>query len=75
MENKNKNQPAFPSAVQFDGLSKREYAAIMAMQGILANSFNDGTNKPLYHASFEEIAKMAVNQADALLKALETPKQ
>lgn len=52
------------------GLTKREYFAAVAMQGLLANSYNDGFNKPLSHASNEEIAVMSVGQADALIKEL-----
>ena len=54
-----------------EGLTKREYFAAMAMQGLLANSFSDGSQKHLSHASFEEISKMAVHQADTILTELE----
>lgn len=54
-----------------DGMTKREYFAAMAMQGLLANSFQDGINEPLSHANNTQIAGMAVDQADCLLQALE----
>ena len=44
------------------GLSKREYFAAMAMQGLLADSATE--------TSVEVTAAMAVHQADALLAAL-----
>lgn len=49
------------------GLTKREYFAGLAMQGILAEDF-DCLLMP------KAIAAMAVDQADALLKALEVNK-
>jgi len=68
-----KNEPAFPrvSAVDsdgfwskpFDGLTKREYYAAKAMQGVLADY---GTAM-----SASQAAKWAVEFADALIAALE----
>jgi len=53
-------------------LSKREYFAAMAMQGMLANSYSaEDLKKPLSFATSIEIAEMAVDQADELLRALE----
>lgn len=52
------------------GLTKREHFAALAMQGMLANSFNDGATQPLSTASNLKIARMAVAQADTLIKAL-----
>lgn len=49
------------------GLTKREYFAAMAMQGLLAKHGDDD-----YQA--EQIAGYAVAHADALLKALENSK-
>lgn len=46
------------------GLTKREYFAVMAMQGLLSC--------PDIAASREAIAEESVKQADELLKALET---
>lgn len=50
--------------VKTKGLTKREYFAAMAMQGLLAC--------PDIAASREAIAEESVKQADELLKALET---
>lgn len=49
------------------GLTKREYFAAFAMQGMLANSFSNGASQPLSEASRHEIALLAVEQADALI--------
>ncbi len=46
-------------------LTKREYFAIMALQGIAANSSYKGL-------SMEEDVDMAVNYADELLRKLES---
>ena len=46
------------------GLTKREYFAAMAVQGLMASPHVDG-------ATYEEITEAAVNVADALLKELE----
>lgn len=55
------------------GLTKREYFAAIAMQGLLANSYQQDflNQSPLSLASNEEIAKMAINQADKLILFLE----
>jgi len=45
-----------------DGLTKREYFAAMAMQGMIANSANEETA--------ERFAFAAVGMADALIEAL-----
>lgn len=69
----NKDQPAFPTTwdtthrpeTQTDGgLTKREYFAGLAMQGMLAN--------PQLDIGKETIEKAAVDFADYLLKALES---
>jgi hypothetical protein len=68
---KNGNTPINPVHFKTDdsgfefmshGLTKREYFAAMAMQGII--TVGHGT-------SCQDVAQMAVEQADALLKALE----
>lgn len=63
----NGKQPAFASTdgktFANDGLTKREYFAALAMQGLLAC--------PDISASREVIAEESVKQADDLLKALE----
>ena len=54
------------------GLTKREYFAALAMQGLLANSYQQDylNQNPLSLAVANEIAEMAVKQADYLLAAL-----
>lgn len=68
------NEPAFPQCetsrgnpfhTEFpsgEGLTKREYFAAMAMQGLLA------TPAPV---PFKQVADMAVRHADELIEALE----
>ena len=67
---KNADMPAFPveetsnsESLSF-GLTKREYFAAMAMQGLLTNPANFGGKKEL-------LIKKAVEAADALLEELE----
>jgi hypothetical protein len=66
----NKNESAFPCIWDMRrnpdfgteaGLTKREYAAIMAMQGLLANTSIDK----------EDLARYSIAAADELLKQLE----
>jgi hypothetical protein len=69
-----KNDPIHPiggeGAIAI-GLTKREYFAALAMQGMLANSYGpDGGLQPLSTANGEQIADMAVAQADLLIKRL-----
>ena len=71
----NSDKPAYPLQLQegesicklgnADGLTKREYFAAMAMQGLCANSIAGSHNKP------SNLAIDAVIYADALLKELE----
>lgn len=77
MSMENKDKPAFPIvgtafSDRHEGLTKREYIAAMAMQGILS-----GTSKydDRYHVNggylhFEFVATVAVSMADALLQEL-----
>jgi len=58
------NAQAFPCSSGTGGLTKREYFAALAMQGMLANSGRE--------ASDEAFAIASVNLADALLEALST---
>ena len=51
-------------------ITRRDYFAAAALQGLLANSYGDGTNQPLSTASQEEMATMARDQADHLINAL-----
>ena len=65
----NANKPAMPVKIKsafnycvYLGLTKREYFAAMAMQGLIAQGGYD---------RFDNLAEDAVNQADALLERLE----
>ncbi len=62
----NSKNPAFPRTDETftdqGGLTKREYAAIMVMQGLLATC----KSEPMY-----DIVGWAILQADELLKQLE----
>jgi len=62
----NGKHPVHPTKanVPYEGLTKREYFAAMAMQGI----FNKGD---AYSFDPDKNCKRAVQYADALLKALE----
>jgi hypothetical protein len=68
------NDPVYPipggGAVHI-GLTKLEYFAGLAMQGLLANSYSNGANQPLSEASRHEISELAVDQAKSLIKRLE----
>lgn len=72
---KNGDTPAIGHAGQIDadgfacapGLTKRELFAAMAMQGIR-------TTMTHMHSHYADVADMSVNQADALLAALEKSK-
>jgi hypothetical protein len=62
-------------SINFDGhrnfgLTKLEYFAAAAMQGLLANSYNDGVIQPLSTANSNDIAEMSVQQAMKLIKYL-----
>jgi len=66
------NDPAFPvSPADYSakhGLTKREYFAAMAMQGICANS------SLAERSSYNSFAEWSVQQADALIEALNNTK-
>ena len=51
-------------------LTRREYFAAMAMQGLLANSYKSEYVQPHSESSVAEIAEIAVNAADALIDEL-----
>ena len=51
----------------YEGLTKREHFAGLAMQGILANSTTTSWTEEQW---FNVISKQALNHADALLKQL-----
>ena len=66
MSNLNKDLPAFPCVNNYycqEGLTKREYFAAKAMQGLLST-----TN--LRDHDCKNITKHAINQADSILIAL-----
>lgn len=67
---KNKNLKAFSSSasVGLEGLTKREYFAAMAMQGILSNS-------DLSYLPASRIADKAVSHANVLLRLLDDNEQ
>ena len=62
---KNSDKPAYPfidPEFTAEGLTKREYFAAMAMQGMVSNDFRGTTS---------QFAKIAIELADELLKQLE----
>ena len=63
------NEPAYPNiqVPSLKGLTKREYLAAMAMQGIIANK--DGLD-----IKIERIVESAVDTADALIEELNKTK-
>ena len=57
----------------FGGLTKREYFAGLAMQGILANPFYaEHLKSNIYIPAEDSVAEFAVKMADELLKQLDT---
>ena len=83
-----KDDPVYPQNVAFSpygdvasswdsglgGLTKREYFAAMAMQGILANLDGDELLPVMVEQNkqaYELVAEGAVNNADALINALQ----
>lgn len=81
---KNSEQPTFPITTKerhptfgehdfyHFGLTKREYLAAMAMQGLLTNMGNGSFIDYLKPEPDEHIANMSIDLADALLKELES---
>ena len=71
----NKNRPAFPTLFEDEhgqqgaigGLTKREYVATLALQGILANSTTSLT-------SIENNVRIAIKHTDEFLKQLKETK-
>jgi hypothetical protein len=63
------NEPAYPNkqVSSWEGLTKREYFAAMALQGIIANK--DGLD-----IKIERIVESAVDTADALIEELNKTK-
>lgn len=78
---KNSEEPALPTKEEFDsvvynymGLTKREYFAGLAMQGLLSNSawmkeFEGGE----YIMPADVVSELSTRMADQLLKELEKP--
>lgn len=79
MTHPNGHRPAFPLARAIDetmpnvGITKREYFAAMALQGILANSsIQTMSNQyPPSELNNAERVRLAIDHADELLKQLE----
>lgn len=78
MENKNKS--AFPLYMPpcdglrekvIDGLTKREYFAAMAMQGLLANPVYHNPDKRFKMVTVDALTDCAIGYADALLNQLD----
>jgi hypothetical protein len=70
MENADMPAFAWASSCETDGstgLTKREYFAALAMQGLCANSNRDGA----WSHTADDVADAAVRYADALLDELE----
>lgn len=66
---KDTSPPAFPNdATWYSGMTLRQYAAIKAMQGLLAS---DAAFGAYYQGSSHAIAEKAVEVADALIAELE----
>lgn len=68
--NKEQNRVAADYLNECLAITRREYFAAMAMQGLLANSYSNGHSMPYSEATGEEIAVMAVRTADELVKKL-----
>lgn len=76
MSNANPNQSAFPpnagwEASDAKGLTKREYFAAKAMQGLCTGTL-EIKDKAISVASPQVVCKWAVDYADELLKQLES---
>lgn len=70
----NGDKPAHPTghSQSGTGLSKREYFAAMAMQGILAYPHGTYTNQDSNSREPKFLAEFAIQCADELLKQLES---
>jgi hypothetical protein len=66
--NQNSFETAFPSSPTAIGLTKREYFAAMAMQGLLAHGFYHYDDKINLAIRMSEVATIS---ADFMLKTLE----
>ena len=74
----NGNQPILDNQFEDNkGLTKREYFAGLAMQGIMASLTEmrvSGNSTLHFHDADKDIAREAVSIADAVLKELDKPK-
>lgn len=70
---KNGEHPAFPYNGTSLGISKRDYFAAMALQGILANSSSQSMSNqyPASELGNEERIRLAIDHADEMLRQLE----
>lgn len=70
----NQDDPSMPADVE-PGLTKREYFAGLALQGLLANSYQNpegsALTQPASLTPTKELARYAVHAADALIAALD----
>lgn len=64
----NANDSAFPMLYESKGLTKREYFAAMAMNGI--SVWDAEVNEPIHTGKTEELARACVAYADALIAEL-----
>lgn len=62
--------PGSPDQYSWPGLTKREYFAAMALQGLLANPDYNCPSRPKDIVTTTGTAKAALHYADALLKEL-----
>jgi hypothetical protein len=71
----NKNMPAYPVTenIGLNGLTKREYFAAKALQGLLANPDYNCPSRPKDIVTTMNTAKAAIHYADALLNELSKP--
>lgn len=74
MAHDNANYPAFPivnpeTGTLYDGLTKREYFAGLAMQGLIS-SFTEKASIGMWGSEMEQTTECAVRYADALLLEL-----
>lgn len=53
-----------------NGITIRQYYAGLAMQGMLANSYSNGSTQPLSELRDSDVANLAVAYADALINEL-----
>jgi hypothetical protein len=76
---KNSRQPIYPieiKGIDFEfkalGLTKREYFAAVAMQGLLS-SFTEKAANGAWGSEVKETVQVALSYADTLLEELEKP--